>query len=160
MSRYVDEDGEPLMDPDAHFYRDPSPEGYRPEDGVAAEDWQRERSPTPVHASGESGKPRKRLVKKSGRESSMENVFGVEDLDDWGGETSGAKKRKNSEGSSKEYDGGSSKKGKAKQKSQRASEKMSKSGYDGFRDHGRDSEINEMWNTVAGGDSEVLGCTY
>ncbi|CAA6654994.1 unnamed protein product [Spirodela intermedia] len=124
---YVDEDGEPLMDPDAHFYREASPVPvYRLEDDDAEDDWRRERSPTPVHGSAveKGGKQRKRLVKKSGRESSP-----------WR----------------------SGKKGKGKSKPQQPLGKPSKSGskgYEGFRDHGRDSELNEMWNTVAGGDSE------
>lgn len=165
--RYVDEDGEPLMDPDAHFYREPSAEpAYRLEDDDAEDDWRRERSPTPVHGSAveKGGKPRKRLVKKSGRESSpvpggsLSRAFGVEDLDDWEEEPSSSKKRKPSSFSSKEESGGSGKKGKGKLRPQQAPGKPSKSGskgYEGFRDHGRDSELNEMWNTVAGGDSEV-----
>ncbi|CAA7389709.1 unnamed protein product [Spirodela intermedia] len=163
---YVDEDGEPLMDPDAHFYREASPVPvYRLEDDDAEDDWRRERSPTPVHGSAveKGGKQRKRLVKKSGRESSpvpggsLSRAFGVEDLDDWEEEPSSSKKRKPSSFSSKEESGGSGKKGKGKSKPQQPLGKPSKSGskgYEGFRDHGRDSELNEMWNTVAGGDSE------
>ncbi|XP_078428522.1 transcription elongation factor (TFIIS) family protein [Wolffia australiana] len=156
---YVDEDGEPLMDPDAHFYRDPSPEAdFHLNDDDADGDWGRERSATPVHSSPK-GKPRKRLVKKSGRGSSpvpAANALAVDDLDDWEDEPSSSKRRKSSSSSKEDYED-SAKKGKGKSKPERMSGKHSKTGdksYDGYRDQGRDSEINEMWNTVAGADSE------
>nr|DAD28218.1 TPA_asm: hypothetical protein HUJ06_029686 [Nelumbo nucifera] len=151
---YRDEDGEPLMDPDMPSDREPSLE---PED--LDDDWRRERSPTPVHESDSAlkARPRKRLIKKSTAKESTPD-FEVEDdfhafaRDDSDDEPS-ARKRKASE------DGGSGKKEK-KLKSDRKLGKVLKSGSKGgsarrSRDHqGGDPEMKEMWDTIAGVDSE------
>ncbi|MQL85935.1 hypothetical protein Taro_018470, partial [Colocasia esculenta] len=162
---YMDEDGEPLMDPDAQSDREVSPGPMDPLDDDDMEDWRRDRSPTPVHESTMDkggGKTRKRLVKKSAREStpeSGESPYGEGDgLDDWEeDESSSSKKRKAPSMSSKEGKRGSGKKEKMKLNPDRSSGKSStlgSKGYGGLRDRGHDSELNEMWNTVAGGDSE------
>nr|DAD26445.1 TPA_asm: hypothetical protein HUJ06_027913 [Nelumbo nucifera] len=153
---YRDEDGEPLMDPDMPSDREPSLE---PED--LDEDWRRERSPTPVHESDSAlkAKPRKRLIKKSTAKESTPD-FGVEDdVQDFVREdsdnepSSSARKRKVSK------DAGNGKKDK-KPKSDRKLGKVfksgSKSGSSGrSRDHqSGDPEMKEMWDTIAGADSE------
>lgn len=142
MDDLFDEDGEALMDPDA---RDPSPE---PEPYVGLEDdlgdgddWNRERSPTPVHGDdggvGSSSKPRKRLLKKGGGggdgmpgDDGLED-FGLEDAD--ADPAAEAKKRKGSSALRDLARGGAGKEKKEKK---------------------RRREIQELWDTIAGGDSE------
>ncbi|XP_043695773.1 protein IWS1 homolog 1 [Telopea speciosissima] len=158
---YRDEDGEPLMDLDDEMQSDMEP-SLGPED--PDEDWRRERSPTPVHESdaGSKAKPRKRLIKKSVKESTpdFDDEEEARDLvrDDWddeGNELSGSsRKRKVSK------DGGSRTKEK-KSKSERKLGESSKSGFKGGSSSGRskdrqsgDPEMKEMWDTIAGSDSE------
>ncbi|KAF8397472.1 hypothetical protein HHK36_016389 [Tetracentron sinense] len=150
---YIDEDGEPLMD-DMPSDRE---ESIEPED--PDEDWRRERSPTPVYDSdtGSKAKPRKRLIKKSGKESTpdfdAENeamAFVGEDSDDE--PSSSSYKRKDSK------DGGRGKKDK-KFKSDGKLDKGFKLGskgasYGSSNDQGGDPEMKEMWDTIAGADSE------
>ncbi|KAJ4958948.1 hypothetical protein NE237_026059 [Protea cynaroides] len=156
---YRDEDGEPLMDfDDIQSEREPSLEPEDPD-----EDWRRERSPTPVHESdvGSKGKPRKRLIKKSTKESTPDfdaeeeaRALVRDDFDDEGnGPSSSSRKRKVSK------DGGSRKENKSK--SERKLGKSSKLQFKGgsssgmSRDHqGGDPEMKEMWDTIAGADSE------
>ncbi|KAJ6826752.1 protein IWS1-like protein 1-like [Iris pallida] len=165
----MDEDGEPLMDPDAESDRENSPEPLFDDDvgDEEEEDWRRERSPTPAYDEDKVGKPRKRLVKKSGEEGSDGIGGGGEGLEDWedrdeeeeeaaaSAEKSKKKKRKVSE------EGG----GKDRRKSGTSSSKGSKSalaglkGYDtgGSKDDAGgsgDPEMQELWDTIAGGDSE------
>lgn len=150
MDDLFDEDGEALMDPDA---RDPSPE---PEPYVGLEDdlgdgddWNRERSPTPVHGDdggvGSSSKPRKRLLKKGGGggdgmpgDDGLED-FGLEDAD--ADPAAEAKKRKGSSALRDLARGGAGKEKKEKKRRREVQD-------DGER------EIQELWDTIAGGDSE------
>ena len=93
MDDFYDEDGEQLMDPDA---RSPSPErGAQPYDGLEDDldddgaDWNRDRSPTPVHGGGgddgSSSRPRKRLLKKGGGgKGDGGGGMPADDLEDWG----------------------------------------------------------------------------
>ncbi|CAL9059775.1 protein IWS1 homolog 1-like [Musa acuminata AAA Group] len=161
---YMDEDGEPLMDPDMPSDREPSPEpAYPIEDEDEDEgDWRRrERSPTPVMSSmadGKGGKPRKRLVKKTG---SPAPAFGEEGLDDWEDEGLSSKKMRKTSPSLKEGKGGSWKKEKGQSSSSKgdwSSAKVSKSAPKGYgggsRGQEADPEMEELWNTIAGGDSE------
>ncbi|KAF8396792.1 hypothetical protein HHK36_018425 [Tetracentron sinense] len=150
---YLDEDGEPLMDPDMPSDLEASPE---PED---PDDWRRERSPTPVYDSdsGSKAKPRKRLIKKSGKESTPDfdaedevRAFVTEDSDDE--PSSSSRKRKFSK------DGGRGKKDK-KFRSDGKLDKGSKlgsrgSGFGRSNDKEGDPEMKEMWDTIAGADSE------
>ncbi|KAJ9549752.1 hypothetical protein OSB04_022295 [Centaurea solstitialis] len=145
------------------------------EDELEGKDWESnsrpERSPTPVfHESDSKSRPRKRLIKKSA--AAVEETvpdFGIsDDVEDEmadfvrddsdsgggkrkrlssGGGSSGSKKRekKSSSSSSKFVDRGgrSSEKGGSKFKANR-----------GGRSGREDAEVKEMWDTIAGGDSE------
>lgn len=117
----MDEDGEPLMDPDAASDREVSPEPALLVDDDDEDEgyWRRrDRSPTPVINSTEdykSGKPKKRLVKRgressSGRSGSPAPEFDDEWLDDYEDEDSSSKKKMKSSPSMKEGKGGSLKK--------------------------------------------------
>lgn len=154
----MDEDGEPLMDPDAMAYREASPAHALYDEEEDDDNWRRERSPTPVLDGNRGGKPRRRLVKKGGgeRDGGSPEPFLGEDLDDWVEEPS----RRTKEGS-KEWSKGVS--GGRNEKSERRRGKGEwvgmerRSGYGGSsRNNGGESEINELWETIAGGDSEVL----
>jgi transcription factor SPN1 len=155
------------MDPDA---RDLSPEPYDDlEDDLG--DWTRDRSPTPVHDSGagSSSKPRKRLLKKGGGG----DVPGDDGLEDWGLEDADAElaAAKQGKGSSALRDlarGGSGKEKKRRREDDGRDSGMvrEKRGFSGGKDSGgggghRDQdddgerEIRELWDTIAGGDSEV-----
>lgn len=163
--RYIDEDGEPLMDPDA---RDLSPEPYDDlEDDLG--DWTRDRSPTPVHDGGAS-KPRKRLLKKGGGD-----VPGDDGLEDWGLEDADAEAAaaaKKGKGSSALRDlarGGSGKEKKRRREDDgrdRGVVRENSRGFSGGKGSGSggghrdpdddgEREIQELWDTIAGGDSEV-----
>eukprot|EP01018_Ginkgo_biloba_P021440 Gb_01207 [translate_table: standard] len=141
--RYRDEEGEPIMDPDMQSDREFSPE-------PADEDWRQERSPSPALDSGEEdapkAKPRKRLIKKSAHESSPEDM-------------EQSRKRKSKDGASgeprkrrKSKDDGDGKEKKSRSKSG----KLSKSGGkgEGSRRNRGDTEMKEMWDSIAGADSE------
>ncbi|KAK8452366.1 hypothetical protein SEVIR_5G099500v4 [Setaria viridis] len=177
MDDLFDEDGEALMDPDA---RDPSPE---PEPYVGLEDdlgdgddWNRERSPTPVHGDdggvGSSSKPRKRLLKKGGGggdgmpgDDGLED-FGLEDAD--ADPAAEAKKRKGSSALRDLARGGAGKEKKEKKRrreddgrgrdsgmarEKRGSGGAGRGGGGEVQDDG-EREIQELWDTIAGGDSE------
>ncbi|KAF8662906.1 hypothetical protein HU200_055488 [Digitaria exilis] len=165
------------MDPDA---RDPSPEP-QPYDDLNddlgdADDWARERSPTPVHGddggAGSSSKPRKRLLKKGGGgggggvpgDDGLED-FGLEDAD--ADPAAEAKKRKGSSALRDLARGGAGKEKKEKKRrreddgrgrdSGMAREKRGSggrgSGGGEVQDDG-EREIQELWDTIAGGESE------
>ncbi|KAK9127085.1 hypothetical protein Syun_015882 [Stephania yunnanensis] len=154
---YRDEDGEPLMDfDDMPSDREASPE---PADDFEG-DWRgRERSPTPVHDfddSGSKAKPRKRLVKKSGdRERTPD--FGIEDeepafmRDEFASEPSSSQKRK---GSKEDGFRKKEKKLKGDMKFDKGGKMSSKGGSSSEIYPGRDREMKELWDTVAGADSE------
>ncbi|PIA60351.1 hypothetical protein AQUCO_00300093v1 [Aquilegia coerulea] len=149
-------------------------QSIEPEEDLDVDDWRRERSPTPVYDTDKVGKPRKRLVKKSDKASAPppEIDFGDGDddepeeepdylRDDFNDEpSSSAQKRK----VSSFKDGGSSSGKKEKRHkldpkfgkgSSKYSTSSSKTGNSRRgKDHGADPEMKEMWDTVAGGDSE------
>lgn len=166
--RYRDEDGEPLMDFD-HIQSDgeQSPEPYNPEELLDEDigDWGgRQRSQTPVYdgeASEPQARPRKRLIKKSlaGKEAVPSNL--LDDYDDVRDFTpdqfvrEGSEERKRKKGISsgkkekrfkgeKKFGSGSGGKG-----------RLSKKAFSGkgMKDH--DGDVKEMWETIAGGDSDV-----
>lgn len=139
---YIDEDGEPLMDP--YDTRDPSPEPQQqPYDDLEddlGDDWNRGRSPTPVHGddgAGSSSKPRKRLLKKGGGGGGGGGGHGMpsDGLDDWGEEAAGLA----DDDVDPEADAAKKRKGSS-----------------ALRDlaRGGEREIQELWDTIAGGDSE------
>ncbi|KAG9454673.1 hypothetical protein H6P81_007577 [Aristolochia fimbriata] len=152
---YRDEDGEPLMDFDDQSDRERSLE---PED-----DWRRERSPTPVldslpdEVGPSKGKSRKRLVKKSFQEQTQdledENTdarsFGRGDFSD---EEPSSRKRKMGKDSRSEKKEKKSKSDKMPRDGMKLGSKGMASGKS--RDQRGDSEMKEMWDTVAGVDSE------
>ncbi|XP_059656901.1 protein IWS1 homolog 1 [Cornus florida] len=169
---YRDEDGEPLMDFDDDVQSDQELQGGDPnllDDNLDDEDddaWRRrERSPTPVYNDTDSkAKPRKRLIKKSAAVESTPDfgidddeataiVGGDSDDDRWSSE--GGKRKK----FSKDGVGSGSKKKDKKLKLDKAGSKFKlkkSTGYSGGRskDHDGDPEVKEMWDTIAGGDSE------
>ncbi|KAK7372254.1 hypothetical protein VNO80_05629 [Phaseolus coccineus] len=128
---YRDEDSEPLMDyDDVQSDREPSPEPLHQlddyEDDVNDEWRGRDRSQTPVYDNDAArSKPRKRLTQKS--DAGKQSV--VPQLEDE--EEDGYVPEARFE----EEDGGKRKKGK-----------------EAGKDH--DGEVKEMWDTIAGGDSE------
>ncbi|GMH11932.1 hypothetical protein Nepgr_013773 [Nepenthes gracilis] len=181
---YRDEDGEPLMDYDDLQSDEEQPQDslkdntHDFDDDDVDDDWRRERSPTPVYNEPEpfdsKSKGRKRLIKKSdkhssvppelndfsddgrgfvgGDESSPEALVGVESDDPASHSVSKKEKRKGSkdDGSEKrkrekhgENISGGKDRGRAK-----LSLRRGKGGDDG------DPEMKEMWDTIAGGDSE------
>ncbi|CAK9153235.1 unnamed protein product [Ilex paraguariensis] len=170
---YRDEDGEPLMDYDEvqsedEHQVDPNPNLL--DDNLDDDDWGRQqredRSPTPVFNESDSkSKPRKRLIKKSS--TSFDNNSNFDDdynddvvglvRDDSDGDvatSSGGGKRK------KLGKDGGGKKREKKLKSKHGGEKTLQTrrsgGYSGgrSRDQEGDAEVKEMWDTIAGGDSE------
>ncbi|XP_074583003.1 protein IWS1 homolog 1-like [Curcuma longa] len=168
---YMDEDGEPLMDPDAASDREMSPALPIDDDDEDGGDWgRRDRSPTPVMNSIDdykSGKPKKRLVKRGresspGRSGSSKPAFDEEGLDDWEDEDSSSKKKMKDTPSLKEGKGGILKKNKGKLSSSKGDSfagQGSKSGFKGYGAGSRGAEADpeeeeEMWKTIAGGDSE------
>ncbi|KAK1272124.1 hypothetical protein QJS04_geneDACA021602 [Acorus gramineus] len=152
---YRDEDGEPLMDPDAPLDPELSPEPEDPSLDDEDDDWRRERSVTPVfdasaspEAAASAGKVRKRLVKKSDRRES--STGGFDDyMDDSEGEQT--KKRKSAGLSS----GGGKKERRLKGEKRFGRGSNGGGGRYGYgNDDEGESEIQEMWNTIAGNDSE------
>lgn len=138
------------MDPDAPSDREPSPEPYVPTgvyDDDDGDDWRRERSPTPLldSAAENAGKPRKRLIKKSA--VSAEEI--APDFDDVE-----VRKRR------KEKEGGSIRRKEKRPKKDKVSRSWSKVGGSSSRDQDGDPEMKEMWDTIAGGDSEVNCFSY
>ncbi|KAJ6808946.1 protein IWS1-like protein 1-like [Iris pallida] len=158
----MDEDGEPLMDPDADYDRENSPDPLF-DDGVDddEEDWRRERSPTPAYDEDKVGKPRKRLVKKSGEKGS--DGIGGEGLEDWEEDAPSSSKKKKRKAS--EEEGGRKEKRKSVGSGKASGAKGSKSSLEGLKGYGGgskgdeaggsgDPEMKELWDTIAGGDSE------
>ncbi|KAL2348883.1 hypothetical protein Fmac_002883 [Flemingia macrophylla] len=164
---YRDEDGEPLMDyDDVHSDREPSPEPHHQlhdfEEDV--DEWSRhDRSQTPVYDNDAArSKPRKRLIKKSdtGKQAVAPEL---EDEDEEEGyvpvsveEVEGRKRKKGKEG-------GSGKKEKRMKGEKRFGNGAGKGGskfggskkaFGGKAGKDHDGEVKEMWDTIAGGDSE------
>lgn len=147
-------------------------EEYEPQSIQDDDDWgkadARGRSPTPVY-NDSIPKPRKRLVKKSSpSRDSVPVDFGLDDDDvgdseDYGANDDGVPnlgrddysksgKRKVDKGDKRRI---VEKKRKGVEKVDRKL-KLRKSGGGGrMRDHEADPEMKEMWDTVAGGNSEV-----
>lgn len=164
--RYRDEDGEPLMDFD-HIQSDgeQSPEPYNPDELLDEDigDWAgRQRSQTPVYDAEEpQARPRKRLIKKSlaGKGSVASNLD--DDYDDARDFTpdqfvrDGSEERKRKKGISsgkkeKRFKGdkkfGSGSGGKSR---------LSKKAFSGKGMKDQDGDVKEMWETIAGGGSDV-----
>ncbi|XP_027360880.1 protein IWS1 homolog 1-like isoform X2 [Abrus precatorius] len=160
---YRDEDGEPLMDyDDVQSDREPSPEPNQLDDfDEDVDDWRgRDRSQTPVYDTDPArSKPRKRLIKKSdaGKQSvapELEDEVEEEDFPARSEEGDGRKRKKGK-------DGGSGKKEKRLKGEKRfgggkGASKFgaSKQGFSGKAGKDHDGEVKEMWDTIAGGDSE------
>uniref|UniRef100_A0A0D6R9G8 TFIIS N-terminal domain-containing protein n=1 Tax=Araucaria cunninghamii TaxID=56994 RepID=A0A0D6R9G8_ARACU len=148
--RYRDEEGEPIMDPDMQSDREVSPEP-----GDEDEDWGQERAASPAFDSGEEdapkAKPRKRLIKKNAHESSDEAEQSHKRKSKDGGSGETRKKRK-----SKDDGEGREKKSKSKSGIANKLKKISRSGGKGesSRSNRGDTEMKEMWDTIAGADSE------
>ena len=161
--RYRDEDGEPLMNYDeiqSDRDRSPEPNQHLLDDDLLEDDgWRggRERSQTPVHdadASGSKSKPRKRLIKKS--HTAREEVPAPDFVDDVEDGDVDAFVRDGSEGKRKKL-GGSGKKEKRHKGEKKfgSSSRLSKRGFSDKAARDQDGEVKEMWDTIAGGDSEV-----
>ncbi|XLS58257.1 hypothetical protein HN51_008012, partial [Arachis hypogaea] len=172
---YRDEDGESLMDYD-DIQSDPDPEPHHDdallddyEDEGDGGDWlRRERSQTPVYDNDSSkSKPRKRLIKKgdTGRQSvapELEDEVAEDEYEGGArfareGSEEGRKRKKGKEGGSMKKEkrlkgekrfasGGSGKSG--------SKFGGSKKGFGGKGGKDHDGEVKEMWDTIAGGDSE------
>uniref|UniRef100_A0A7N0TYU6 TFIIS N-terminal domain-containing protein n=2 Tax=Kalanchoe fedtschenkoi TaxID=63787 RepID=A0A7N0TYU6_KALFE len=165
--RYRDEDGEPVIDFDDQPSDDGgrSPEPLREDDLVLDDDdeEEEERSRTPLFDPDKAtARPRKRLVKKGGVDDGVGLGFGLEDED--GGEY-------NPDGGEREY---FNQKRKAYEREGGESSRKNEERFKGDRDRGKGvvrrgmvkksspsgkggrSRVDEteMWNTVAGGDSE------
>lgn len=146
-------DGEGTPQPHQHHLLDDD----IPEDDDA---WRSQhRSPTPVYdmePSETKSKPRKRLIKKShattADEDPIPNFVVDEDEDvDEGFE------REGSVGGKRKKVGGSGKKEKRHKGEKKFGVKgSSASGFSRRAARDRDGEVKEMWDTIAGGDSEVI----
>jgi transcription factor SPN1 len=163
--RFRDEDGEPLMDYDGvQSDREQSPE---PRQGFLDDDdegeWQRERSETPVYdaeASSMKAKPRKRLIKKSDPASAKEIVTPNlvdededEDEDEEDFETNPKKWKEGKSGGKKEKRHKGEKRGFSSSGKSDYGRSSKRGGFSSGKD--RDGEVKEMWDTIAGNDSEV-----
>lgn len=182
MSSYRDEDGEPLMDydemqSDGGQSPEPHHDDFLEDDVDGWGEQARERSQTPVYDVDKVGKPRKRLVKKSDSGMGTKENFVVPELvdEDEDGEfgrdyAMEAKKRK------KLGKEGSGSIGKDRKKFSKGEKKYSSNGgkggsssksglmkkgmYSGKLAGKEDGEVKEMWDTIAGGDSEVLSFPF
>ncbi|KAK2631703.1 hypothetical protein EUGRSUZ_L02550 [Eucalyptus grandis] len=177
---YRDEDGEPLMDFDdmpSDREQSPAPRQRHDhflddglEDDVGGDDWKtgRDRSQTPVYDRDQSeskSRPRKRLVKK-GAGGSKASDLGLDDFadddegfrgggaGDFAGESSEERRLKRKSGK----EGGSGRKEKRHKGEKKHGTKsgIPKKGaiYPGRSSRDHDGEVKEMWETIAGGDSE------
>ncbi|KAL3635773.1 Transcription factor iws1 [Castilleja foliolosa] len=160
---YRDEDGEPLMDfdEDVQSDRDEPQQQFLVDEDDAGYD-RSQRSPTPVY-NDSNAKPRKRLIKKSSSGKGSGPVdFGLDDDEDdvggdYGGEEDDMSREKYSDGGKRKLDMGEKLKSlEKKRKGERVEKiKVRKSGGERNRGHNEaDPEMKEMWDTVAGGDSE------
>ncbi|KAM7525478.1 hypothetical protein LguiA_015380 [Lonicera macranthoides] len=164
---YRDEDGEPLMDYD-DIQSDQEPEvGNNNNLLDDDDDLPLDRSPSPSFNDSDSkSKPRKRLIKKSSTTAKETTPNLGDDYDD-DGEAAAAFVRDESDGGydsgkrkkfSREDGGSGSRKKKLKldrrEKGGSSSKfKVKKSSGGRSRDHEGD-DVKEMWDTIAGGDSE------
>ncbi|XP_011082311.1 protein IWS1 homolog 1 [Sesamum indicum] len=163
---YRDEDGEPLMDFDEDIQSDrDEPQQHFLDDVDDAAYDRRDRSPTPVYNDSKA-KPRKRLIKKSSSGKDLGPVdFGLDDDEggargDYGGDEgdmAGMVRENYSDGGKRKKEGGEKRKIlEKKRKGEKGVKKFKfrQSGGGRMRDHEADPEMKEMWDTVAGGDSE------
>jgi transcription factor SPN1 len=131
------------------------------------ENWERGRSQTPVYDTDKVGKPRKRLVKKggdSGKESGSGSYVQPELVDDYEEDYVGFEKEESAgEGKyakkfAKDKDRTKFSKGENKFGGKGSGSKSGlKKGTATKLVAGKDDgEVKEMWDTIAGGDSEVL----
>ncbi|XP_065878228.1 protein IWS1 homolog 1 [Euphorbia lathyris] len=173
---YRDENGEPLMDYDDMQ----SDGGHSPaprQDDLLEDDvdgWgeqERERSQTPVYDTDKVERPRKRLVKKSDSGMEGKDNFVVPELvdedEDEGFRRDYSMEEKKRKRLGKEGAGSS---GKDRKKYSKGEKKYASSGgkgasgsksgltkkgmYSGRLAGKEDGEVKEMWDTIAGGDSE------
>lgn len=156
-SSYRDENGEPLMDFDEDVPSDgDEPQQYLLDDEDDGVDDRRERSATPVYNDSKV-KPRKRLIKKFSSDNASGPVdLGLEDDEAGGGNddsraTKTGKESYINSGNSKKERGEKRKNVEKKQKG----EKHRRNGGGRMGADETDPEMKEMWDTVAGGDSEV-----
>lgn len=129
------------------------------------DDWRRrERSPTPVYGddSGFSkSKPRKRLVKKSAKDSPL-HYPGIDEDDSPAAfqgdvdEDDFLRKRKDIDSGSKRKE----KKLRLEKKDKGFKSGLKKGMSRRSKDQDGDAEVKELWDTIAGGDSEVLSLLY
>ncbi|KAI3468585.1 hypothetical protein Pfo_025248 [Paulownia fortunei] len=163
---YRDEDGEPLMDFDEDIQSDrDEPQQHLLDDENDVVYDRRERSPTPVYNDSKA-KPRKRLIKKSSSGKASGPVdFGLDDDEgdvggDYGGDEddmAGMVRENYSDGGKRKKEMGEKRKNVEKKRKGEKGEKkikMRRSGGGRMRDHEADPEMKEMWDTIAGGDSE------
>lgn len=159
---YRDEDGEPLMDFDEDIPSDgDEPQQYLLDDEDDAVDDQRERSTTPVYNDSKA-MPRKRLIKKFSSDGVSGPVdLGLEDDEvggDYGGNEdnrAGMAKESDIDGGYRKKERGEKRKNVEKKQKGESGEKHRRNGGGRMRDVEADPETKEMWETVAGGDSEV-----
>lgn len=142
-----------------------SPEPYNPDELLDEDigDWGgRQRSQTPVYDAEEpQAKPRKRLIKKSlaGKEAVPSNL--VDDYDDAGDFTPDQFVREESEDRKRKKDISSGKKEKRLKgekkfgSSSGGKSRLSKKAFSGKVMKDQDGDVKEMWETIAGGDSDV-----
>lgn len=148
--------------------REVEDQGHLLQDDIPDEnddDWRRrERSPTPVYGddSGFSkSKPRKRLVKKSAKESPL-HYPGIDEDDSPAAfqgdvdEDDFLRKRKDIDSGSKRKE----KKLRLEKKDKGFKSGLKKGMSRRSKDQDGDAEVKELWDTIAGGDSEVLSLLY
>ncbi|CAN4097851.1 unnamed protein product [Withania somnifera] len=175
---YIDEEGEALVDFDEDVRSDNEQQEHLLGDNLDDDDaWdqrQQERSPTPVYDDPYKSKPRKRLVKKSSaRENTPDIGIGYDDAygaaadDDMAGivrdESDGGGPSSSSAGGGKrkrfgmEFSEEKRKEKKRREKGEKKFKLRNNGGYSGgsrLKDQEGDQEMKEMWDTIAGGDSE------
>ncbi|XP_055829953.1 protein IWS1 homolog 1-like [Solanum dulcamara] len=176
---YIDEEGEALVDFDEDVRSDNEQQeqflGDNLDDDDAWNERQRERSPTPVYDDPNKSKPRKRLIKKSSaRENTPdigigdeEDAYGGAAADDMTGlvrdESDGGGPSSSSAGDGKrkrfgmEFSEEKRKEKKRREKGEKKFKLRKNGGYSGgsrLKDQEGDQEMKEMWDTIAGGDSE------
>lgn len=148
--------------------REVEDQGHLLQDDIPDEnddDWRRrERSPTPVYGddSGFSkSKPRKRLVKKSAKDSPL-HYPGIDEDDSPAAfqgdvdEDDFLRKRKDIDSGSKRKE----KKLRLEKKDKGFKSGLKKGMSRRSKDQDGDAEVKELWDTIAGGDSEVLSLLY
>ncbi|XP_075100552.1 protein IWS1 homolog 1-like isoform X2 [Nicotiana tabacum] len=167
---YVDEEGEALVDFDEDVRSDHEQQEHFLGDNLDDDDaWnqrQRERSPTPVYDDPNKPKPRKRLIKKTSARESTPDI-GIGDEDAYGGaaddDMAGIVRDESDDGGGKrkrfgmEFSEEKRKEKKRRDKGEKKFKLRRNGGYAGgsrLKEQEGDQEMKEMWDTIAGGDSE------